>query len=246
MKKKLITYSLLSFCLACSVGGSRKAQSNPHIEVRHSGELRNMMHRGDLSAKADLENFKHEKHFYALGAVENLKGEILVLDSKAFIPRLSDSSLKISHDFDVSASLLVYASVPSWVSQPLPAGLESSHLEDFIKEAAHNKGIDTTQAFPFLLDGRVKALRWHVVNWPEGDTLHTHRKHIESGLQGVLHKREVRILGFWSNKHKGIFTHHSSVVHMHFVTADEKIAGHVDKLVTSGEMILKLPLQEDK
>lgn len=69
------------------------------------------MHKGDISAQADLTDFKNTQHFYALGAMENLKGEILILDSKPFISSVQDQELAISNSFDHKAALLVYASV---------------------------------------------------------------------------------------------------------------------------------------
>ena len=37
----------------------------------------------------------------------------------------------------------------------------------------------------------------------------------------------VKIIGFFSTEHKGIINHHDSNVHMHLITDDEKVMGHL-------------------
>jgi acetolactate decarboxylase len=49
------------------------------------------------------------------------------------------------------------------------------------------------------------------------------------------------MLGFYSNAHHAIFTHHMTNMHIHVKTTDNKIAGHVDDLTLGKGMILKLP-----
>ena len=39
------------------------------------------MHHGDLSSKIDLMELENLENLYALGAVEQLKGEILIMNS---------------------------------------------------------------------------------------------------------------------------------------------------------------------
>lgn len=70
---------------------------------------------------------------------------------------------------------------------------------------------------------------------------HSHSKHITSGPHGRLEDAEALILGFYSNRHKGIFIQHSTNVHMHFKTIDSKLAGHVDDIELGQDMVLKLP-----
>ena len=49
------------------------------------------------------------------------------------------------------------------------------------------------------------------------------------------------MVGFYSDAHHGIFTHHSTNMHIHMKTGDHKVAGHVDDLTLGPKMILKLP-----
>ncbi|MCF6223385.1 MAG: hypothetical protein L3J34_06610, partial [Flavobacteriaceae bacterium] len=76
------------------------SQNKDGFEVAYEGALKNMMHKGDLSAKADLAEFDDTEHLYGLGALENLKGEILIMDGEAFISTVENGKLKINKSFD--------------------------------------------------------------------------------------------------------------------------------------------------
>jgi acetolactate decarboxylase len=213
------------------------------FKVEYNGALKNIMMQGDLSAQADLRDLKDTKHLYALGALENLKGEILILDGQPFMTSAEGPELSISHSFDYKASLLVYAAVPAWKTFTIPENILSyQELEKWIAQTAKELGIDTDQPFPFLLEGKAASVDWHSVNWPKGDTEHSHEKHIQSGPHGNLNDQELEILGFYSNSHHAIFTHHTTNMHLHLKTKDEKIVGHVDGLNLGVNMILKLPV----
>jgi acetolactate decarboxylase len=217
-------------------------ENSKNFTVGHAGALKNFMHKGDLSARADLRDFKDSTHLYALGAIENLKGEILIWDSEPIISMERDSAVFIDQTLDHKAALLVYTNVDQWEAIDLPDSLgDYAELESFVAQAAINQGLDTALPFPFLLKGEIATLNWHIINWPEGDTQHTHDKHRTSGPHGKLQNQTVEVLGFYSNHHHAIFTHHSTNMHMHVKTQDGKLAGHVDQLKPSRSITLYLP-----
>ena len=211
-------------------------------KVAYEGALKNMMHKGDVSAKADLINFKNTDHFYALGAIENLKGEIQIFNSKPYNTTVIDSTLVFDNSFNKKASLLVYASVSKWKKINIPDSVVTyKQLENFIHQSAKKNQLNTHQPFPFLIEGKSKSFDWHVINWKNGDMEHSHEKHINSGLHGTINNRDAEMLGFYSNSHHTIFTHHTTNMHIHVRTIDSKIAGHVDDLILEKGMVLKLP-----
>lgn len=209
-----------------------KDQQTFHNEVKHHGALMNLMS-GNLEATASLDSLQTLPHLYALGALENLEGEIQIFNSDSYVSTAGvANSVVIEADYNHNASLLVYAQIPEW-TQPITLTDFNDHksLEKQIKKAALKEGIDVNQPFPFLLKGTATNLDWHVINWSKGDMIHTHKKHQESGSFGTLKNEEIEIIGFYSEKHKAIFTHHTTFLHMHFKTVKEHpIAGHVDQL----------------
>jgi acetolactate decarboxylase len=237
--KKSIYITLLILLIIAFASCRDSSKKNASVAVKHSGALRIIMS-GNIQPVISLDTLLEKKHLYALGAVDHLKGEIQIFDSKPSNSFVVDSSLQIKDAYSLKASLLVYAEVEEWDSFQIENSKTKSDLEAQIFELATNNGINTEEPFPFLLEGTVATIDWHVINWKDGDTIHNHKKHKESGLNGVLANKEVKIIGFYSTKHKAIFTHHTTDMHMHFKTDDNTIAGHIDDLSLNQTVTLKL------
>ena len=219
------------------------AAHSEEYQVKHAGALKNFKMKGDISAKFALQDLEGKPGLYALGAFAKLKGEIQIFDSIPYGCFVSDGKLAFDTSFNQKASLLVYAQVQSWQELSVPQSVSShSQLEQFVVEAAVKRGLNIEKPFPFLINGKAKSLFWHVIDWDENDKEHSHQKHIESGPNGNLENTDVDVLGFYSTKHKGVFTHHTSNMHMHFITKDKTLAGHIDKLTPGVKMRLKLPI----
>ena len=241
MKKS--TYNIVFAILITVVASCQVKNKKVNIaEVNHSGELRTIMS-GNIQSTINLDSLSDKKNLYALGALENLKGEIQIFNSEPSNSFVTDSNLIIGDSYNLKAALLVYAEVKQWEEYKIENNFTKDDVEKAIFETAKANGIHIDSPFPFLLKGTVTTLDWHVINWKEGDTIHNHNKHKESGLNGSLQNREVEIIGFYSTKHKAVFTHHSTNMHMHFKTDDNKIAGHIDDLVLGKTVTLKLPKQ---
>ena len=235
-------YLLIAFISVSII--SCQTSKEESYKVEYEGALKKIM-ANDISAKVDLSDFKNTKNFYALGAVEELKGEIQIFNSRPYITSVGKNSLNIDKTFTKKATLLVYATVENWESIAIPDNIISyEHLENFIKKAADEKGINTEEPFPFLLEGVIGSFDWHVINWKEGDTIHSHKKHKSTGMHGTMNAKEVVMLGFYSNSHHAIFTHHTTNMHIHVKTDGNGVGGHVDGLFLENGMILKLPKLE--
>ena len=214
------------------------------VEVNNSGALRTIMS-GDITSAISLDSLRSKEHLFALGAVENLKGEIQIFDGNPSNSSVINDSIRITDTYNLNASLLVYSQVKEWNTFKVDDDKTKLQLETKIFELAKANGIDTEAPFPFLIEGTVASLDWHVINWKDGDMVHNHKKHKESGLNGTLNNLEVVIIGFYSTKHKAVFTHHTTNMHMHFKTVDNTLAGHVDDVIVNSIKI-KLPKAENK
>lgn len=235
MRTYLILFIFITSC---------NPKSTPSFKVDYKGALKNMMHKGDLSAKISLSEINEINYLYALGAIEELKGEILVLNSNVFVTSVTTldtiKTMLIDTTFNKKASLLVYASVEEWISINIPNTIITyEDFEVFVEETASLKGINPDEPFPFMIEGVVKSFDWHIIDWPEDDTEHSHEKHIHSGLYGTLENQQVEMLGFYSNKHHAIFTHHTTNMHIH--VKSEKVIGHIDDMTLGIDMMLKIP-----
>ena len=203
-----------------------------NVEIH--GTLMTVMH-GDLSSHFNLQKLKDKQNIYGLGAVEGLKGEITVINSKPYITYVQGSQVIMDSTFDHNAALFFYSKVEDWVSDTVRSNIDFSGLGKIISEHPGHTG----DILPIVILADVQSLNWHVVDWPEGDTVHTHQKHKKSGLHGTIENQKVTMVGFYSTQQQGILTHMNSNLHLHFISNDKKLAGHVDDFIIK-KAVLKL------
>jgi hypothetical protein len=236
--KKVTILSIIGVLLFSACKNNPAAMSN---EVRYFGALHDIM-QGNVGATITLKELEQLPNLYALGAFENLKGEVQIFNSEVVNSRKTPEMVKIDNTFSGSATLLVYAQVEEWQTISVPKMVRSKgQFEIFVYQEAEKAGIDVSKPFPFLLEGNISKLNWHIVDWNPNSTANTPQGHMESGLNGVLANGSVEILGFYSKEHQGVFTHKGSKTHMHFRTNSAKLAGHVDNFFMGYNMNLKLP-----
>jgi len=215
-----------------------------HTLVEYAGALKNSMLNGDITAKMKLSKLQQKKNLYALGAVGNLKGEIQIFNSKPIITSVKNEKIVFDDTFKKKASLIVYTQVLEWKDFKVPNKIKNrKEFENYLKLIAEKNGLDTKKPFPFLLNGKFKKNDWHVIDWDENDKEHTHEKHRESGLYGTIKNTDFEMLGFFSTNHAGIYTHHTTNMHIHFKTKDNTLAGHSDDFILGNNVILKLPIK---
>ncbi|PKA82487.1 acetolactate decarboxylase [Ulvibacter sp. MAR_2010_11] len=220
---------------------STKVQDTIYTKVESSGSLKDIMN-GKMGATIALKDLEGIPNLYAIGALENLTGEILIYNSDPIISRRSDKMVTVDHTFKDSATLLVSAQVAEWQDIPVPTSVKSQgQFEIFLQQQALQRGVDTSKPYPFILTGGIAKLDWHVVNWNSNNADHTKKNHLQSSLKGVLTHAYVDILGFYDAKNDGVFIHEGSKTHMHFKARDANLAAHADKIFLGKDLTLKLP-----
>lgn len=236
MKVKHLLPLFLLPILAC-----KQDKTTYIVPVESVGTLRQIMQEGDIAAKIDLQTLAGKPQLYGLGAAEDLKGEILIWQGKAFLTTVAGSGLATYDGFRKRASLLVYSEVSAWDSLPIPAEVnELDKLEEFLLQKAQQLGIDTEHPFPFLLKGRPEMVSWHVIDWDINDPVHTHAKHLQSGMRSGWKNTPSEVIGFYSPT-PGVFTHHDSRLHLHATTPDRRLVAHLDQATGINGMNLYLP-----
>jgi len=212
-------------CLSCS---APKATENQNGNVIVAGEMRRVMQMGDLSASISLDTIQSKEHLYGIGPLDSLKGEITVLDGKAYYSTLLDGKMLVTESYGVKAPFFVYSNVTSWDELPLPDSVRTDvDLDEFITLIAKNRQLP----FAFRLTTTIDSANIHVVNLPSGTVITFPQDTHKGQADFTLEDTDVEIIGFFSTSHKGVFTHHDSNTHMHLVTADRRSMGHVDQLL---------------
>jgi acetolactate decarboxylase len=223
MSKTIIV--LMTICLL--------QQSNSY-EVKYTGAMRRIMQQGDLSATVALDTLQREsENLYGLGAATGLKGEIIILEGKSYRSKITKNHVVTEQADGITAALLVYANVDRWTKRKIgtPVNTEKK-LEEEIEKMAVENSIDMSRAFPFLIKSRKGIINYHIIDWKEGVN-HSASTHSQYAKFDTLTNQNVTLLGFFSKNHKGVFTHHTSSVHIHVISDDKSIVGHVDETTLS-------------
>lgn len=230
--------TLLILLSACIIGCQPKTTETDTQQVQVVGAMRKTVWEGELEAKVLLDSLAGTKGLYGLGPLAYLRGELLLMDGRSYASRVqSDTTMTVEETATAGAPFFVYAQVQEWEELPLPDSLHSiSDIENFIQTTAGNKD----KPFAFRLVGRIDSAHIHIQQLPEGATVSSPEEAHQGQVSYALGQEEVEIIGFYSTRHKGIFTHHDSYLHMHLITADKQKMGHLDD-VHLATMTLYLP-----
>lgn len=208
----------------------------PVSSVKIAGAMKNVMRRGELGGVIRLDTIGDRRGLYGLGPVSYLRGELLIDDGRAYRSVVtSDSTMRVEATYAVEAPFFVYGNVTAWDTVALPPTVRSARqLESFIDE----RYADSERPFVFKLAGTVKNAVIHVQNLPEGSTVSSPAEAHRGQVNYALQDRAATIVGFHSRKHRGVFTHHDSFVHLHLITADGAMMGHLDEVAIDRMILL--------
>jgi len=190
---------------------------------------------------------------YGVGACEGLDGEITIFEGKSYVTRVRDDGFIMDNSQNGMAIFGAWTKNMQWRDEPVPADVKTyDDLQRFVKARATAAGIDTSSTpFPFLVTGKPAELKWHINVDRTGGKPITRELFRQSKANYVIKNEEVNIVGFYSEKHHGVFigTYAPAIkekdtknaIHIHLVSKDGKSAGHIDDLTFEGGMTLRLP-----
>ena len=244
VKKTLLTVLIVITLISCdSKSKKNTATIEKNTTVQVVGAMKNVMWKGALEGTINLDTIKNKKGLYGLGPVEYLTGELLIIDGSSYVSSvMTDSTIAVKETYQVKAPFLVYGNQMDWDTENLQADIKTiKDLEVYIDSIS----VDFKKPFVFKLKGKVDAADFHIQNLPKGTKVSSPDEAHQGQANYSLENNEVEIVGFFSTKHKGIFTHHDSNVHMHLITSDRKKMGHLDKVIF-GNSTIKLYLPKQK
>ena len=212
----------------------------PAWAVRWSGAQRDVLG-GDVSGKVEVRGLGGAPSLYALGPLEGVRGEVSVFDGVGYISRVRGGAIEVEQRLDVRACFLVYAHVADWLDVISVAPIDGmDEVERAVVAEAAARGIDVDAPFPFRLTGQVERLDLHVLDKRDG-LPHDKERHEQAKVRFAYRHEPVEVLGFYSTRHRGIFTPRESNLHMHAVLRAGQAAGHVDGLALAPGASIWLP-----
>lgn len=250
MKKTTFIFSAL-FITACAIAGTFQASKDGLIE--YHGKQGAIVATGKTEGTLPIAAMSGENGTYGVGAYAGLDGEITIFEGKPYVTQVRGDTYTMDHSRDGMAIFAGWTKNSQWHEEPVPADVTSYlDLQNFVKARAEAAGIDTSNTpFPFLLSGTPAELKWHInVDRTEGKPLNK-ELFKKSKANYVMKNEPVDIVGFYSEKHHGVFigTYSPAItdksvknaLHIHLVSKDRKSAGHIDNIRFDGRMTLRLP-----
>jgi acetolactate decarboxylase len=221
--------------ISCSLNAQ---YTNNNVKI--VGEMKNVMWKGQLDGKINLDTIENRTNLYGLGPVEFLAGEVLIIDGKSYKSTVvSDTTMKVDETYNIKAPFFGYANISKWTEQPLPDSIQDmKQLEQYLDKVTQS----SLRPFMFKLSGIIQQASIHVVNLPKGTKVSSPGEAHQGQKNYELKNEASDIIGFFSTQHKTVFTHHDTFLHMHLITNDLQKMGHLDKvLFIKGTMKLFLP-----
>jgi len=213
------------------------------------GSLRGIFHEGKLGRAVKLDVLLPSPGLHAVGALEELAGEITVIAGRMYLARAEGATARTERGYapDAGATLLVMADVPNWQSVEIRSPIPFGALDDGIERLARAAGFEPEDRFPFLLRGTFEDLHWHVIDGRRLDEdATTHEGHVAGAVRLARERSPATLVGFYSNRDQGVFTHMGSRTHVHCVIDEPLSSGHVDHVDVPAGTILQLPLRSDR
>lgn len=238
MIKRLLICILTLSIFGCNSKAKTTTPQKTYDNINIVGAMKNVMWKGELHDRINLDTIANKKGLYGLGPATYLTGELLINNGTSYVSKVtSDTTMTVIKTYENSAPFFVYANVTDWENVPLSQSVKTiSDIEDFVTaEAKHLK-----KPFAFKLTGKIAEATIHIQNLPEGSKVSSPKEAHQGQTNYKLKKENATIIGFFSTEHKGIFTHHDTNIHLHLITTDERKMGHLDD-VTIDNMTLYLP-----
>lgn len=239
IRKVFITAFVLCLSLPVSVAGDTS------IDITAYGNFKRMVHTGDASGKVALLSISRLEGVYGVGALADLRGEILVWNGKVFVtPGESDTGSTRPETTEDQATLLVTARVKEWFEVQIPHDMTQREFERFVIDSANSTRIDISRPFPFIVRGVITDYTWHVITGAvkrhDGGAQHRQGHANNRSFSGP--KTAGKLIGFYSaEEFEGVISHPGERFHVHYADNHFSTSGHLDSFGIGKGAVLLMP-----
>lgn len=201
------------------------------------------MGKNDFAPHIQLDTISQKSHLYAMGPYGKMQGEITVFDGKPFfVTAYEAKKAMVSLNWQIKSPFFVSANVAAWqvfdIQTPIT---DMMSLQKTVADIAQKNGYDVKTPFPFRIKGNFDTLTTHIVT-PRSADVQGFRANVKQEDFTEINQNG-ELLGFYSESHQGIFTGKNSFIHVHYLSDDLTMMGHLDKVFIGQKVQLFLPLK---
>ncbi len=209
------------------------------------GGLRDIFKKHQYAGTVSVKEVLHKKNKYGLGPRHLLNGEVTIYDGKSYTAVAAGAGVEVTESAeDESAIFMAYGRSKDWQKFTTKDDLYGmANIEYFIEDLAKRYTMDTNILFMFRIEGMAEDLRYSVVSRKPGDTdTYSASAHKRARVPYDAELVEANFIGAWSNlANSGRYTDRDTRLHVHMISADKKISGHVEDLTLKAGSVIYLP-----
>jgi cytochrome c peroxidase len=218
------------------------------------GTMREAIGMGQHQGRVVLGQIADQPHFYGVGALANLQGEITLFDSQLFVSTVNPAGRPITLTPEDAATmqgtLLIGARVEEWIDVPVERSIRPADVDRFLGELAQRYQIDINDshpAFPFLIQGVLEDVHLHIIRG--ACPVHSRRNKVvlaEEERPFEWHQRQLngRVVGVYAVNQAGKLTHPGTNIHAHLIFHTEDgstVTGHLEQFGIEAGSTVRLP-----
>lgn len=239
---------LMLLWVAVVLPGCTVGQSQSTGELLLYGGMHETIGQQQHHGRVELEQVVRIPHFYGVGAMEGLEGEITIADSVPVATVAPDGRPRPIAPANVKAALLVGQSVPAWTRIELNRDVPHGRFDDAVADAASQQRFDLTRPFMFVIEGEFRDVRLHVINGACPLHARMHKLELQPEDQPFELEAETvsgTLVGVYAADSVGKLTHPDTSVHIHLIYTDPEtgkpVTGHIERIGIAAGAVLKLP-----
>jgi alpha-acetolactate decarboxylase len=209
-------------------------------KVAQYGEMREVLGLGQHEGRVRLGDLVSQPNCLAVGALEQLAGEVTVCDGKIIATLVSATGQPetiVQGAERRKATMLVAAYVPSWKKTLVDHDVTAADFEKFVLEEATKAGLDVSKPFPFKVQGTLADVELHVINGACPLRAERLGQELKKDRQPFrLHSADAKgtIVGIFAQGAEHRLTHHGTNTHMHALWKSDEGQTHTGHIETTG------------
>jgi len=251
LRRALCRAHLAAAFLAVALSGCAGTSPASHDELLRVGSMHETIGQQQHQARMSVDALRDTPHFYGVGALAGLRGELTLLDSDAVVTSVgADGAPRPAVDGE-QATMVVGRSVANWSSARNDRAVPAAGFEAFVKQRAAQAGVDTSAPFVFLVEGEFTGVRLHVIN----GACPLHARLHDMPLAADVRPFELAdavlrgtLVGVYAERAVGELTHPDTSVHSHLVYDDPstgaRVTAHLEQRGVSAGATFRFPASD--
>lgn len=202
---------------------------------------------GNLNSQNDtrlyLDALPIDENTVGLGRLVNGLGMVLILNSEVFSGTTYEDLPLVNKSKQIYVDFLITSNVNSWKSIQLNKTIHSKEELSIIlrQQLSFSDNPEEISPIPFVIKGNIDKMQWHLTEDNKRVTTIAYTNLISQSGSAYSNNIEVDIVGFFLIRNTGQSQNTVVDLHLHFLTVDKLLIGHIDQFEGLKNVMLSIP-----